>query len=332
LCGGSAEATIIAVSEAFTDGAALVLGLLLVVSGALKLARPRGFGNAVARLLPKGPDLRGRRIAILLAGPVVGSVELALGAGLLLSAQLPTGPAKAVALAVAGLYLSFVVVVVVAVRKGTACGCFDSFSDSAAGPAELARSISLALLAVWVAAETLADGAVDPLRIGAAVAAVPLLAAVAALFIAAAALSPDQPPGRTATTAVWSLVGRVTSRFEDITPGSADELSPDGSQEAVDAARSTASARAFEAWLGPRAAEIDWAGASATRISSTVLGRPVWGIVVRPPSTGDLSVMVSLPWDASLAPDAVVIASVGGRPVSVVNGVVEVAGVPATPA
>jgi hypothetical protein len=42
--------------------------------------------------------------------------------------------------------------------------------------------------------------------------------------------------------------------------------------------------------------------------------------------------MVSLPWDASLAPDAVVIASVGGRPVSVVNGVVEVAGVPATPA
>jgi hypothetical protein len=323
------------VSEAFTDGAALVLGLLLVVSGALKLARPRGFGNAVARLLPKGRDLRGRRIAIQLAGPVVGTVELVLGAGLLLSAQLAPGPAKAVALAVAWLYLLFVVVVVVAVRKGTACGCFDSFSDSTAGPAELARSISLALLAVWVAVESFVDGAVDPLRSGAAIAAVLPVAAVAALFVAAGALSPDRPPGRTdapTTAAVWSLVGRVTSRFEDISPGGSDDLTPDGEREAVDAARSTASARAFVAWLGPRAAEIDWAGASVTRVSSTVAGHPVWGVVVRPPSTGDLSVMVSLPWDPSLAPDAVVVASVGGHAVSVVNGVVEVAGVPATPA
>src|SRR3954454_17630389 len=111
------------VTEAFTGGAALLLAALLAVAGALKLVQRRAFAHAVHRLLPQ--HLPRRRLLALAAGPVVGTFEIVLAAGLSLAPRL----AVAVTAVTAGLFGCFCGVVLLAIRKGTSCGCFTSLSD-----------------------------------------------------------------------------------------------------------------------------------------------------------------------------------------------------------
>jgi hypothetical protein len=135
---------------AFGAGAALLLGGVLFVAGALKICVPRPFQHAVHRLLPE--SWKGRRTIATAAAPVVGSLELFVGGGLAAAPWVTRDLFIAAAGAAALLFLGFVAVVGYAIRVGTSCGCFASFSEGQAGPTELARSLFLAALSLAVLA------------------------------------------------------------------------------------------------------------------------------------------------------------------------------------
>lgn len=118
------------------DAAFWAVGLVVVASGATKLAEPGSFAEALDALRPGGgagahdhvaghggPSARLRWLAIL-----VGLVELALGlAALAIGGSL-------VAWAVAAAYAAFTVVVLLARRRGlTTCGCFGARSGAPRG-------------------------------------------------------------------------------------------------------------------------------------------------------------------------------------------------------
>jgi hypothetical protein len=284
-------------------GAALLLAALLMVAGTLKLLRPKPFIHAVYRLLPR--HLVHRETLARLSARLVAPAEVLIGGGLLVAFLHPAAWwSVLIDAAAATLYLGFVGVVRYAIRTGTSCGCFSSFSDGAAGPAELARSVSLAVLAILV---LVASPAAGPASWGSL-----LWAAVFALAVFAA----STVAGRR-VPAGWLLLGRVNSRLANIdlpTP----PLTGRGRSEAIAAARSAASVRVFEDWLGERASAIDWRRCEVRATSATPPGgRRVPCLLVSPRAKA-MKVTVSLP-DAG-AEQAVVIAVVDGKPVSVIGG------------
>jgi hypothetical protein len=128
----------------FADGAALLLGLLLASAGVLKLATPRAFEHSLYRLLPARFD---SVLLVRFAARAVGATELVVGGCLLAVPWASNRFAVAPAAAGAALYFAFVGVIAIAIRRGAACACWSSFSDSVAGGAELGRSIALAAIA-----------------------------------------------------------------------------------------------------------------------------------------------------------------------------------------
>lgn len=122
------------------SGVALLLGTMLVAAGFPKLAAPRYVASALRRALTAGNDA-----TLLLAGRLLGGWELLLGAALVAV----TGRAGiAVAALAAVTFAGFTTFVVLAIRRGAACGCWASLSEGPAGGAELARALALTALAV----------------------------------------------------------------------------------------------------------------------------------------------------------------------------------------
>lgn len=120
-------------------GLALALAALLVAAGLPKLVRPRHVARSLRRAFGSRPHLE-------LLGRLLGAWELVLAAALL------TVPWVAVAAAGAVTFLGFAAFVVLAVRRGTSCGCWASLSEGPAGGAELARTGTLALAALGLLA------------------------------------------------------------------------------------------------------------------------------------------------------------------------------------
>ena len=114
-------------------GASIVVGLILVVSGALKARAPEWPALAVEFGLPKA------------AAPVLPWVEVGLGA--LLTVQLGRPwTAAAVLVVLAG----FTAAIAVHLLQGhrVACGCFGQASLQPVGPVDLIRNVALLALAV----------------------------------------------------------------------------------------------------------------------------------------------------------------------------------------
>ena len=133
---------------AVSTGARVVLGLVLLVAGALKIADPQRAVAAVRayQLLPEA--------AATLVGWGLPFVELALG--LLLLSGLATRP---VAIASAGLLVVFVAGIVSAAARGLSidCGCFGGGGPVPPGQTaygtEIARDVGLLALAGWLVAQ-----------------------------------------------------------------------------------------------------------------------------------------------------------------------------------
>jgi len=122
------------------SGAALLLGGMLLTAGALKAVAPWYVASALRRVIRSGSDR-----ALRLAGRLLGAWELALGAALLGTG----GPDGVIVAALAvPTFAGFVGFVVLAIRRGAACGCWASLSEGPAGGAELGRAVFLAALAV----------------------------------------------------------------------------------------------------------------------------------------------------------------------------------------
>ncbi|HEV8562793.1 MAG TPA: MauE/DoxX family redox-associated membrane protein [Actinophytocola sp.] len=290
-------------------GAALLLAGLLILAGGLKVLRPKPFVHAVYRLLPRHVP---RRETLARFAPwVVGTVELLAGPGLLVAASRPAAWWSAAVIAgVAVLYLAFVVVVRYAALKGASCGCFASFSDGVAGGAELARTLTLAALAVSLLITALLTGAASWWRLDA----LAWLVAFGVLVVIATALGGRRRP------AGWLLLGRVRSRLAAV------ELPTmvTGAERtaAIAAARTAPSVRAFQDWLGDRAAGVDWRRCEVRTTSATPrAGRRVPCLLVSPRCRAGLTMTVSLP--DGFPERAVVIAAVDGQPVTALGETVK---------
>jgi hypothetical protein len=203
---------------AFTGGASLLLGALLVLAGVMKIVRPDGFRLAVRRVLPQQFD----RLSLV---PVLtryfGWFEVVLGAALV-SAPVTIRPVAIGGQATAVIvYLAFVWVVRRAIRVGSACGCFSSLSDGRSGGAELGRAIALAVISVAALAAGLQSG--QPVGWGWAVLGWSGLLVVLVAFSAvlgagvsrasskATAITVSGPFGRRLATNALFLVGRVST-------------------------------------------------------------------------------------------------------------------------
>src|SRR5258706_7035317 len=125
-------------SDATTTGVATLLAAVLIIAGVIKLVEPRYVAAALRRtsarvaMRASRSEKEARR-----AGRTVGAVETFVGLALLLVTGWPAVVVAAVAVAVFG---SFVVVVNMAIRRGTACGCWASLSEGPAGVGEVRRS------------------------------------------------------------------------------------------------------------------------------------------------------------------------------------------------
>jgi hypothetical protein len=155
---------------ALSQGFALALAGLLVSAGAPKLWRPGHVAGALRRVF--GP--RGSTSALRRHGRLLGAWELLLAAAVVLVGDRVTGVALAVTFA------GFLGFVVVAVRRGSSCGCWASLTEGPAGGAELARTAVLAAAAGYVAVTGWPRGvSVAALGWAGALLAVMVLAAVA---------------------------------------------------------------------------------------------------------------------------------------------------------
>jgi hypothetical protein len=268
-------------AASYVVGVALLLGALLVIAGLMKLARPRAFEHAVHRLLP-GRHAWETTIAKL-APACVGTTELLLGAGMLGIASWPSPVRGVVLIASSALYLAFSGVVVIAIRKGTACGCYSSFSDGPAGGVELGRSLALALAAISTTSLYLTG--TPALRID--LAAAGWVAASAAVTVVVAALtariaSPltrDRPARssrsdreslatrqhRTLRGRLGFLLGRVTSSKSDLSLPRVVHLGDEDRDRLVEQVRATRTGKALDEWLVEHGYDIEWASLSATR-------------------------------------------------------------------
>ena len=123
------------------SGMALLLGGMLIAAGLPKAVAPWYVASALRRVVTAGSDRALRR-----AGRLLGLWETSLGLALVLAGA---GPAAVAVAALAALtFIGFAGFVVLAIRRGTACGCWASLSEGPAGGAELGRAVFLAALAV----------------------------------------------------------------------------------------------------------------------------------------------------------------------------------------
>jgi hypothetical protein len=134
--------------NATTTGMAALLAALLVVAGVIKIVEPR-YVAAALRRVSSGVAQRAARSDrdARRAGRTIGVVETLVGLALLLVGGWAAVIVAAVALV---LFASFVAVVVLAVRRGHACGCWASLSEGPAGGAEIGRAVALAAVALVV--------------------------------------------------------------------------------------------------------------------------------------------------------------------------------------
>lgn len=321
---------VVSVVGGLAGGAVLLLSGLLLVGGALKLARPRSFAHAVYRLLPK--HLVRRTMLARVAPAAVGGAETLVGAGLLIAVPAPSAPWPVVMTgAAAALYVGFVAVVAVAIRVGTSCGCFSSLSDGTAGGAELGRSLVLAVLAVALLGQVVAAGTVTWWQPSAVAGLLVLAAVVVAATVIGARMRPAGAPQATSPgQAVLMVLGRVRSRLAGVELPVVPALGAAERAELLAATRRAPSVLAFESWLGDRAGEVDWRRCQIRSTAATPPGgRSVPCVLISPRCRGAMTVTVSVPTGAG-AHHAVVIAVVDGRPVSVIGD--RVNALPPTPA
>jgi hypothetical protein len=135
---------------------ALVLAAVLTVAGTIKLVHPDVAAKAMRRISARLLDVDARRARI--AGRAVGTVEVAVA----LMLVLPGAFAVAGAVAAVGLFACFLVVTVMAVRRGAACGCWGSLSDGPAGVHEVRRRVYFLVAAIGLASIRLACGPPEP--------------------------------------------------------------------------------------------------------------------------------------------------------------------------
>ncbi len=190
-------------------GAALLIAVLLVAAGVGKLAAPAHVAAAMHRIVSDG--IRGRQPfgRFVVAGRVLGAVEVGLGTALLTGwAVIP------VRLATALLCIGFVWVVAVAVRKGASCGCFASFSDGAAAGAELARALVLGTLAMVALVDAGRSEPADPIAGRAVPVGLALLVLLGAATVVGGRMLPARSAGTPGVAAAWAsvLTGAVRSR------------------------------------------------------------------------------------------------------------------------
>jgi hypothetical protein len=247
----------------WASGATLLLSGLLLVAGALKLVDPRPTGHALRRLTKPGSWRYPRPTPIIVAR-VLGGAEVAIGLALLLT----SGPAREVAsVLAAGLFAGFAVVVVVAIHKGVACGCFGSFSDGPAGGAEAARAVVLALIAIGLAITTPTSFTLTSSTVAAA--AVLGVATVAAMLIGRAILPSKRPPAARPRGVLRTFVGGVSNdraafplaRPTERVAIAADEVAVRGPSLADDAV-----VRSVIDELHAAGASPSWADGRATRV------------------------------------------------------------------
>jgi hypothetical protein len=139
---------LVSMGDAATTGVAALLAAVLIVAGVIKVVEPRYVAAALRRVSvtiarrAARSDKDARR-----AGRTVGVVETLVGVALLLVSG---WFGVAVAAAAVALFASFVIVVVLAVRRGVACGCWASLSEGPAAGAEIGRAGALVVAAVVV--------------------------------------------------------------------------------------------------------------------------------------------------------------------------------------
>src|SRR4029453_12245134 len=124
------------------------LAAVLIVAGVIKIVAPAYVGAALrrvsksfARRAARDPQ-EARR-----AGRTIGVVETSVGIALLLASG---GLGVAVAVVAVTLFASFAVFVGLAIRRGSACGCWATLSEGPAGGAELGRAGALLAAALVV--------------------------------------------------------------------------------------------------------------------------------------------------------------------------------------
>jgi hypothetical protein len=199
-----------AMGDATTTGVAALLAALLIVAGVIKVIEPRYVGAALRRVSTSiarraaRSEKEARR-----AGRTVGAVETLVGVALLVVSGWFGVAVAAVAVA---LFSSFVGVVVLAVRRGVACGCWASLSEGPAGGAEIGRAVALFVGAVVVLVARIAGARAIEWNVWAVVAALVALAAVTVATWIGAVLLPvrdDKVRERLDRRAPSSRLGRA---------------------------------------------------------------------------------------------------------------------------
>jgi hypothetical protein len=338
-------------AASYVVGVALLLGALLVIAGLMKLARPRAFEHAVHRLLP-GRHAWETTIAKL-APAGVGATELLLGAGLLGIVAWPAPLRDAVLVASSALYLAFSGVVVIAIRKGRACGCYSSFSDGPAGGVELGRSLALALAAVsttslyltrtpalrvdlaaagWVAASAAVTAVVAAVTAGIAS---PLTGGRSARSVRA---DRDNLAGRQLRTLrgrLGFLLGRVTSSKSDLSLPRVVRLGDEDRDLLVEQVRATRTGQALDEWLVAHGLDIDWTSFAATRTSMrTEKGLARHALLTLPEGAG-LELAIAVPLRDNGTAEPIVAGRVDGRRLVAIGGTIllkDAKGPPGAPA
>lgn len=286
-------------SEMYGAGAGLLLAIMLLLAGCFKIARPREFAHLVYRLLPAG--LRGRRDIAVASGPVVGTAELGLGGALLAS---PAG-AVTVAALTAALFAAFCAVVVIAIRKGTSCGCFGSLSDGVAGAAELSRTLTLAAIAAGLLVVDLTGVAASAWSLRAVPAAVALAGVVSAVSFGAGRWGARRPDA--AAARAWMLLGRPRSRIAGAGLPREAALHGEARRAVLAQVRATPTFLALRDWLGTDAGDIDLERAVVREAVATIPAGRVNCLLIVPPSRPGLAVTISVPWTAGRAGDPVIV-------------------------
>jgi hypothetical protein len=316
---------------AFVDGAALLLGVLLVTAGVMKLARPRAFEHAVHRLLPGKREWE-TTVSVLAPG-VVGGVELAIGTGLAGAAWWTAGVRDAALVAGATLFLGFCGVVVVAIRKGEGCGCWSSFSDGRAGGSELARAAVLAAVACVVAVVGLATGDHKgfPPAAAAWTAGLALLTAGAAIAGSRLPVGHQLDPGapalrgpvraRAGRTASF-LLGRVTSTKSALALPRLTRLGAKERQRWTSTARATRTVAALDEWLAERGHHLDWDAVTAKRMTMRTPRGRVRQVLLEPELGPGVQLTIALSLRAGASPEPVVVGSVEGSRLVIAGGAV----------
>lgn len=309
----------------FVGGGCVLLAALLASAGLLKLLGPAGFSHAVFRLLPERLHWRGTLAKA--AAPVVGAAEVAAAGGLLASVGRAGPGALAAQWATAALTAAFVAVVAVAIEKGTACGCWSSFSDGPAGGAELSRAVSLALLALVGAALRQAGIASPAWTWGVLPWAVGLGLVVAAAAALGGRLPVGPPPDglpalgpRPRATRTALYLGAVWSDKASFALPTTITLRGRARARAVDLVRASSDGRALESWAHDHGATVDWDAATVRRTSVRQLGARARQVRLRVPAHPAGELNFALRTDDGTAAETAASARIGDERVVVSAG------------